>query len=145
LILTIKKRGIRTTLQSRLNPQLPISLPTYPLHPITLNMPDWFSKDSSEAQAHAEVTDTTTHKAKISHELLVSAASFAAAHAYEKHVEKEGKPVNHAKAVELAATLAGGFIDHIFETKGLDAIDREKAKHDAKQKTEAKLANKGEL
>ncbi|KAF7969916.1 hypothetical protein HWV62_31299 [Athelia sp. TMB] len=106
-------------------------------------MPDWFSHDSDEAKAHEQVT--SGHKASISHELLVSAASFAAAHAYEKHVAKEGKPVNHAKAVELAAGLAGGFIDHIFESKGLDAIDREKAKHDAKAKTEAKLASKGEL
>lgn len=40
-------------------------------------MPDWFSHNSNEAQAHAEVTNTETHKSKISHELLVSAASFA--------------------------------------------------------------------
>ncbi|KZP23816.1 hypothetical protein FIBSPDRAFT_736905 [Athelia psychrophila] len=103
-------------------------------------MPDWFHSDSDEAKAHAEVTNPETHKAKLSHELIVSAASFAAAHAYEKHVEKEGKPVNHAKAVELAAGLAGGFIDRIFETKGLDAIDKAKAKHDAQKKTEAKIS-----
>jgi len=104
----------------------------------------WFSHDSEEAQAHEQVTNAG-HKASLSHELIASAASYAAAHAYEKHVEKEGKPVNHAKALELVAGLTGGFIDRIVETKGLDFIDKEKVKHDAQKKTEAKLANSGDI
>ena len=60
-----------------------------------------------------------------------------AAKAYEKHVEKSGKPANHKAAVELlyallarficmlptdnvhSAGLTGGFIDRIVETKGV--------------------------
>jgi len=87
----------------------------------------WFSHDSEEAQAH-ETVENAGHKAHLSHELIASAASFAAAKAYEKHVEKEGKPVNHKAAIELIAGLAGGFVDRVVETKGLDFVDKEKAK-----------------
>jgi len=103
----------------------------------------WFSHDSEEAQAH-ETVENAGHKAHFSHELIASAASFAAAKAYEKHVEKEGKPVNHKAAIELIAGLAGGFVDRVVETKGLDFVDKEKAKHEAKKKAEAGLAAAGE-
>jgi len=95
----------------------------------------WFSDDSSEAQAHDQVTNAP-HKAALSHELIASAASYAAAKAYEKHCEENGKPANHKQAVELLAALTGGIVDRLVETKGLDAIDKAKAKHDAKKKTE---------
>jgi hypothetical protein len=58
------------------------------------------------------------HKAKLSHEVLAAAASYEvylsiilsylnqlvpyqAAKAYKKHLEKNGKPVSHAKAKEI--------------------------------------------
>lgn len=47
-----------------------------------------------------------------------------------------GEPVNHAFAKEMLAGIAGAEVDKLFETKGLDAIDREKAKHHAKQNAE---------
>jgi len=84
------------------------------------------------------------HKAALSHELIASAASFAAAKAYEKHCEENGKPANHKVAVELLAALTGGFVDRIVETKGLDAIDKAKAKHDAKKHTEVALVESQE-
>ncbi|KAG0001768.1 hypothetical protein BGZ79_004188, partial [Entomortierella chlamydospora] len=59
-----------------------------------------------------------------------------AAKAYEKHVEKNGKPDSHAKAKEIFAALAGAAVDRLIETKGLDFIDKEKAKHQAKKHTE---------
>jgi len=103
----------------------------------------WFHDNSDEAQAHAEVMKGP-HKASMSHELIAAAASFAAAKAYEKHVEKSGKPVNHKAAVEILAGLTGGIIDRIVETKGLDRIDKEKAKHDATKRAAAKLTASGE-
>ncbi len=42
-----------------------------------------------------------------------------AAKAYEKHVEKNGKPDNHEKAKEIMAGFAGAFIDRMVETKGV--------------------------
>ncbi|KAI9508866.1 hypothetical protein F5148DRAFT_963608, partial [Russula earlei] len=88
----------------------------------------WFDDDHEYAQAHDQVA-SAPHKAELSHELIAGAASFAAAKAYEDHAAKNGKPDSHAKAKELIAGFAGAFIDRIVETKGLDFIDKEKAKH----------------
>ncbi|KAJ7765606.1 hypothetical protein B0H16DRAFT_1413087, partial [Mycena metata] len=70
-------------------------------------------------------------KSEISHELLAGAASFVAAREYAKHCEKNGKPQSHAEAKELLAAFAGAFIDKEVETRGLDFVDKQKAKHDA--------------
>ncbi|KIM84851.1 hypothetical protein PILCRDRAFT_67324 [Piloderma croceum F 1598] len=103
----------------------------------------WFHSESDEAQAHAELTNAP-HKASVTHELLASGIAFEAAREYEKHVEKNGKPANHKAAVEILAALTGGLVDRIVETKGLDHIDKEKAKHQAKKRAEEKLAEAGE-
>ncbi|KAK7001743.1 hypothetical protein R3P38DRAFT_3044253 [Favolaschia claudopus] len=66
-----------------------------------------------------------------------------AAKAYTKHCEENGKPQSHAKAKEILAGLTGAFVDRIVETKGLDAVDKEKAKHEAHKKNEAKLNEHG--
>ncbi|KIJ60203.1 hypothetical protein HYDPIDRAFT_117462 [Hydnomerulius pinastri MD-312] len=68
------------------------------------------------------------HKAKLSHELIAAAASYEAMKAYNEHCEKNGKPVSHQKAKEFMAAASGAFIDGLFESKGLDAIDNLKAK-----------------
>ncbi len=47
-----------------------------------------------------------------------------------------GKPVSHQFAKELLVGLAGAEVDKLAETKGLDFIDREKAKHHAKEQVE---------
>lgn len=47
-----------------------------------------------------------------------------------------GKPVSHAFAKELLAGIAGAEIDKLAETKGMDFVDREKAKHHAREQTE---------
>jgi len=93
---------------------------------------------TDEARAHNEIrnldpdeTKTEEHKAKFTHELLAGAASYEAAKAYEKHVEQNGKPESHEKAKELLAAFAGAFIDREVETKGLDWIDKKKARRDA--------------
>lgn len=44
-----------------------------------------------------------------------------------------GQPPNHQMAKELFAGFAGAFIDREVETRGLDFIDREKAKRQAEQ------------
>ncbi|KAI0771639.1 hypothetical protein BD413DRAFT_475814 [Trametes elegans] len=93
----------------------------------------FFSHDSDEAQAYDQVVNAP-HKAELSHELIAAAASYEAAKAYEQHREREGKPDDHEKAKEIFAGLAGGFIDRIVETKGLDYLDREKAKRHANER-----------
>ncbi|GJP92886.1 putative phosphoglycerate mutase family protein [Aspergillus niger] len=103
----------------------------------------WFGESSEEAQAHDELYKfqegqevTEEHKAKFSHEFIGGAAAFAAMRAYEKHQAENGKPDNHAQAKEILAGLAGAFIDREVETKGLDFVDRERAKHHARKQLE---------
>ncbi|EJD53788.1 hypothetical protein AURDEDRAFT_119468 [Auricularia subglabra TFB-10046 SS5] len=103
----------------------------------------WFSDDSDEAAAHSEVQGAP-HQATLSHELIAAAASYEAAKAYEEHCAANGKPDSHEKAKEILAALSGAFIDNIVETKGLDYVDKERAKHDAKKRAESALADSGD-
>lgn len=103
-----------------------------------------FHHDSPEAKAHQEY-QSQGHQSKISHELMSGAAAFAAAHEYEKYVAAHGKPENHARAKELIAGFTGAFIDKEFESRGLDAIDKERAKHSAKTKAEKALETSGQF
>jgi len=50
--------------------------------------------------------------------------------------EPAGETVNHGLAKELLAGFAVAEVDKLVETKGLDYIDREKAKHQAKKQAE---------
>jgi len=92
----------------------------------------WFGDDHDYAQNYDEVSNAP-HKAELSHELIGGAAAYEAAKAYEDHCAKNGKPDSHAKAKEIFAGLAGVAVDRLVETKGLDYIDREKAKRQARQ------------
>jgi len=102
----------------------------------------WFDGETNEAQAYQEYQNTPDeHKAKISHELIGGAAAFEAAKAYEDHCAKNGQPASHAQAKEILAGFAGAFIDREFETRGLNTIDRERAKHDAHKRLNEQVAN----
>jgi len=90
----------------------------------------FFHKDSEPATAW-DTYQTTEHKSSLSHELIAAAAAFEGAKAYGKHVEKHGKPQSHEQAREIFAAGAAAFIDHEAETRGLNALDRAKAKHQA--------------
>jgi hypothetical protein len=51
--------------------------------------------------------------------------------AYEDHVRRTGEKVSHPLMKELLAGFAAAEVDKLFETKGLDYLDREKAKRHA--------------
>ncbi|KAF8347688.1 putative phosphoglycerate mutase family protein [Amanita rubescens] len=96
----------------------------------------WFNDDSDQCNAHNQWNgdfDPQPHKAELSHELIAGAAAFEATKAYERHCAENGKPASHALAKELMAGFAGAFVDREVETKGLDFIDRERAKREAKK------------
>ncbi|KAG8689965.1 hypothetical protein FRC08_010726 [Ceratobasidium sp. 394] len=95
----------------------------------------WFSDDSDQAQAYDQVTQRP-HEAAWSHELIAGAASYEAAKAYENHVAENGQPESHEKAKEILAGFAGAFVDREVETRGLDFIDRERAKRQAAEQTQ---------
>ncbi|UPK95665.1 hypothetical protein LCI18_006600 [Fusarium solani-melongenae] len=102
----------------------------------------WFDNDSDQAQAYDQVVNRP-HEAEWSHELLGGAAAFEAAKAYENHVSRNGHPDSHAKAKEILAGAIGAFVDREVETRGLDYVDREKAKHHAQRQAEEQLAQEG--
>ena len=49
---------------------------------------------------------------------------------------KSGQPIQHQFAKEMIAGFAGAEVDRLAETKGADFIDRERAKHEAKKRSE---------
>jgi len=71
------------------------------------------------------------HEAQFSHEAVAGGAAFMGMREWEKHQERQGQPVNHQFAKEALVGLVGGEVDRLFETKGLDYIDREKTKRHA--------------
>ncbi|KAG2172483.1 hypothetical protein INT44_006656 [Umbelopsis vinacea] len=87
-------------------------------------------------QVHAVDQPTEEHKATWSHELIGGAAAFEAMRLYEQKAEKEGKQDDHAFAKEILAGIAGASVDGLIESKGLNFIDREKAKRHATQEAE---------
>jgi hypothetical protein len=70
------------------------------------------------------------HKASLTHELVAGGAAFYAMREYEKRREAEGNR-DHQWAREILASIAGAEIDKQFETKGLDWLDRTRAKNQA--------------
>ncbi|KIL65311.1 hypothetical protein M378DRAFT_162252, partial [Amanita muscaria Koide BX008] len=81
------------------------------------------------------------HHATLSHEVIAGAAAYEAAKLYEDHVKKNGKPPSHEKAKEIFAGLAAVAVTHLFETKGLDAYDKEKVERDARAHASEHLAS----
>ncbi|ORY76876.1 hypothetical protein BCR35DRAFT_332688 [Leucosporidium creatinivorum] len=98
------------------------------------NPTGFFSHDSDQAQAHAAVYGGEQHQSSWSHE---------AAKAYEKHVAQNGPPPSHQLAKELLAGFAAAEADKLFETKGLDEFDREKAKYEARKQAEQNVPQDG--
>ncbi|KAF8953871.1 hypothetical protein CPC16_010329 [Podila verticillata] len=81
---------------------------------------------------HDEIYGEKTHKSNWTHELIAGAAAFEAMKAHE-----DSNPENkHKLTKEIFAAMAGAEADKLFETNGLDFIDREKAKHQAKKNAE---------
>ncbi|KAG0174427.1 hypothetical protein DFQ28_007698 [Apophysomyces sp. BC1034] len=87
-------------------------------------------------QIEAIETPTEEHKSSISHQLLAGAAAFEAMRLYNKKKEESGEEVSHSTAKELLAAFTGATVDRLVETKGLDFIDKEKAKHHAKEEAQ---------
>ncbi|KAI0270007.1 CipC protein [Gloeopeniophorella convolvens] len=101
----------------------------------------WFGDDSNEASDYNTYQTTPKHESKVSHEMISGAAAYEAAKAYEDHVARNGQPDSHAKAKELLAGFAGAFIDKEFESNGLDFLDKEKAKYQARQRAEQAVSS----
>ncbi|KAL5504552.1 hypothetical protein ACEPAH_7213 [Sanghuangporus vaninii] len=99
----------------------------------------------SRAQEHYRdlyLSDQPRHEANWTHEAIAAAAGFAAMHAYEAHLRATGQPVSHGKMKEILAAIAAAEVDKLAETKGLDWIDRHRAKKLAEQQAHALAAER---
>ena len=56
-----------------------------------------------------------------------------------------GDPGSHQEAKEIAAAFSGAFIDREVETRGLDFIDREKAKRMAQDQNNQAIDQSGQF
>ncbi|KAF9967591.1 hypothetical protein BGZ70_008965 [Mortierella alpina] len=82
--------------------------------------------------SHDTVYNDKTHKVSWTHELIAGAAAFEAMRSYEgQHPDDK-----HQLTKEIFAGLAAAEADKLVETKGLDFMDREKVKHEAKKNAE---------
>ncbi|KAJ7469747.1 hypothetical protein B0H11DRAFT_1722972 [Mycena galericulata] len=91
-----------------------------------------FNED--DAQRHYEqvyMGQHERHHGSLTHEAIAGAAGFAAMHAYEAHLRATGQPVSHGKMKEILAAIAAAEVDKLAETKGLDHLDRHRAKKHA--------------
>ncbi|CAI0642475.1 hypothetical protein CGCF415_v003956 [Colletotrichum fructicola] len=88
-----------------------------------------------EAKEHRDAV-YGEHEAKLSHEVVAGGAAFEAMKLFEDRQRKNGEPVKHQFAKEMLAGIAGAEVDKLFETKGLDYLDREKAKRHAEKQAE---------
>ncbi|TPX63617.1 hypothetical protein SpCBS45565_g06485 [Spizellomyces sp. 'palustris'] len=71
------------------------------------------------------------HKSSWSHEVIAGAAGYEAMKSYERHCAANGQPQSHSQMKEILAGLAAAEVDKLFETKGLDWLDRDRAKQQA--------------
>ncbi|MCJ1421498.1 hypothetical protein MMC32_007862 [Xylographa parallela] len=105
----------------------------------------WFGDDSDQAQASQQMQNADpNNQASFTHELIAGAASYEAAKAYENHCDANGNPGSHQEAKEIAAAFSGAFIDREVETRGLDFIDREKAKRMAQEQNNQAIDQSGQ-
>ncbi|GAA6037407.1 hypothetical protein JCM8097_008554 [Rhodosporidiobolus ruineniae] len=97
-----------------------------------------FGEDSQHAQAYQQVqaAEAPEHKSSLTHELIAAAAAFEAQKAYANHCAQNGRPESHQKARELLAAFAAAEADKLIETKGLDFLDKEEARRQARQHAE---------
>ncbi|KAI9878542.1 MAG: hypothetical protein M1830_000596 [Pleopsidium flavum] len=95
----------------------------------------WDESQDAHQQVYGDNQDYN-NKAEFSHELIAGGAAFEGFKLFEDNQRKEGKPVSHAFAKEVLAGFVGGEVDKLAETKGMDAYDRERAQHRAKENSE---------
>jgi hypothetical protein len=125
----------------------------------------WFDHDDSDevgpsatllTQRDAfDQVQNAPREASFGHELIGGAAAFAAMRAYQSHEEATGcvsrvpadgsKPQSFEIAKDIIAGLAGMEVDKLVETKGLDGVDRMRAKHEAEERAKNALAQSGQF
>ncbi|KAE8150839.1 hypothetical protein BDV25DRAFT_139434 [Aspergillus avenaceus] len=91
--------------------------------------------------ASRQVQESQGHENHLTHDLIGGAAGYEAIKKFNEYQEKNGKVVEHAQAKEIIGGFAAAAITGLFETKGLDQVDKIKAHHEAKKHAEEAVNN----
>ncbi|KAE8143685.1 hypothetical protein BDV38DRAFT_1829 [Aspergillus pseudotamarii] len=86
--------------------------------------------------AYNQVQESQGHENHLTHDLIGGAAGYEAIKMFNDYQAKNGKVVEHAQAKEIIGGFAAAALTGLFETKGLDQIDKLKAQHEAKKHAE---------
>ncbi|KAG9293224.1 hypothetical protein G9A89_010595 [Geosiphon pyriformis] len=81
------------------------------------------------------------HESHVSHQLVAGAAAFEAFKLYEK---KRNPSDPHSTAKAALAAIVAAEADKLIETKGLDFVDKQKAKRNANKAAEKLYADQYE-
>ncbi|KAH6891333.1 hypothetical protein B0T10DRAFT_547663 [Thelonectria olida] len=92
-----------------------------------------FGFDEGREQRDRVYEGEERHQSHLTHEVVAGGAAFEAMKKWEDHQRSEGETVSHGRAKEILAGFAGAEVDKLFETKGLDFLDQEEARHKAKK------------
>ncbi|KAF7561069.1 hypothetical protein G7046_g3080 [Stylonectria norvegica] len=76
------------------------------------------------------------HEGHLSHEVIAGGAAFEGMRKWEESQRNKGEVVNHSFAKELLAGFAAAEVDKLAETRGMDYVDKERTKHQAKKQAE---------
>ncbi|CAF0830875.1 unnamed protein product [Adineta steineri] len=90
-------------------------------------------------EAHAAVYGGGQHHSTWTHELIGGAAAAEAMRLWEEQHPGD----DHQLTKEVLAGLAGAEVDKLFESKGLDFLDREKAKFHAMEQARSLAEARG--
>lgn len=77
------------------------------------------------------------------HELIAAAAGYEAMKSYNNYEAENGKPQSNQMLKEVLAGFAAAEVDKLAETKGLDWLDREKAKKMAAEQSNTLFSQNG--
>ncbi|KAI9931800.1 hypothetical protein ASPWEDRAFT_180911 [Aspergillus wentii DTO 134E9] len=89
--------------------------------------------------SYNQVQQSQGHEAHITHDLIGGAAGYEAVKKFNEYQAQHGKVVEHGQAKELIGGFAAAALTNLFETKGLDQVDKIKAQHAAKKHSEEHL------
>ncbi|CAG8587525.1 11088_t:CDS:2, partial [Dentiscutata erythropus] len=84
-----------------------------------------------------DIYNEKKHKGHLTHEIIAGAAAFEAMkHHEKKKQEQTGQKDKHAFLKEAFVAFAVAEAEKLIETKGLDAVDKAKAKKHAREQAE---------
>ncbi|KAG9299355.1 hypothetical protein G9A89_014003 [Geosiphon pyriformis] len=81
--------------------------------------------ESHHKKVHQDAAELKKHESHLAHQVIAGAAAFEAYRLYEK---KRNPDEPHSNGKAALAAIAAASVDKLVETKGMDFVDKQKAK-----------------